>query len=157
MPSELDLAWAAGFMEGEGSIRISKPAERNWGSLTVSATNTERAPIEKLQAMQAGCLKRASVASAHHRQGWVWTIAARRAALFLRSIRPYVVGERTRAKIDFALSFQEQKRISARSEEYRQAQWEWYWWMAHLNQHGPDAPFYVDQEAPDAPITKGNG
>lgn len=147
--TELDLAWAAGLFEGEGTVRINKPAPRNWGALCVSVVNTDRQVLDFFQARWPGCYKAATGLRPEQRDAWVWVIAARRAAAFLEQIRPYVVRDRVRERIAHAIYFQGQKRASLRSlsdeerEEYRGDQWNAYWWMCELNKRGretcPDA------------------
>lgn len=46
---EVDLAWSAAIIEGEGSIRINSATHRNLGALIVSVTNTDREIIDWFQ------------------------------------------------------------------------------------------------------------
>lgn len=137
MTPDQELAWAAGLFEGEGSVRISKPALRNWGSLNVDVPNTDHEIIAFFADRWHG--------SVHHveqqgrrREYWRWRCASLHAATFLRAIEPFVVTERVRGRIAHGLAFQDQKLKSraARTEEYREAQWIAYWWMAELNLRG---------------------
>lgn len=129
-----ELAWAAGLFEGEGSVRISKPAARNWGSLNVDVPNTDEAIVRFFADRWGGSIHY-SAPSGRRRGYWRWRCAAKQAAEFLVVIRPYIVSPRVAQKIDHGLEFQQQKRKSS-DESYRQDQWEAYWWMAELNVRG---------------------
>jgi hypothetical protein len=145
----IELAWAAGLFEGEGTVRINKPSPRNWGALVVSVVNTDRQVLDWFQSRWPGYMKPATGLGPNQRPAWVWTIAARQAAGFLRDILPYVVRDAVRAKIAHALEFQGQKRNDTRSMSgadryaYAEEQWCSYWWMGELNQRGnPNADFH---------------
>lgn len=132
---EVELAWAAGLFEGEGSVRISKPAARNWGSLNVDVPNTDEVLVRFFHERWGGSVSH-HPAVLRRRGYWRWRIAAKQAATFLAAIRPYVVSERVAEKIDHGLAFQAQKQPNRSDEGYREDQWNAYWWMAHLNTRG---------------------
>ena len=132
----IELAWVAGFFEGEGSVRISKPARRNLGSLTVDVPNTEVALIRPFERW-GGSVSRYSPGG-RRKSYWRWRAAATEAEAFLRVIRPYVISEKVREKIDLGLAFQAQKvqGNGSRGDAYREAQWVAYRRMAELNVRG---------------------
>lgn len=131
------LAWAAGFFEGEGSVRVSRPAARNWGTLNVDVPNTDESVVRFFEQRWGGSVKH-QPQGGRRRAVWRWRLAARQAVPFLEAIRPYLVSVKYRDRVDHALAFQAQKIATRanRSEAYRQAQWEAYWWMAELNVRG---------------------
>lgn len=146
MTSTTELAWAAGLFEGEGSVRISKPAHRNWGSLNVDVPNTDEQIVRFFSERWYG--------SVHYHPGtgrrrgyWRWRSNALQAARFLTDIRPYVVTDRVATRIDHGLAFQAQKQRNRSDYEYGAAQWHFYWWMAELNFRGVRAD---DDACPDA-------
>lgn len=137
--TDVELAWAAGLFEGEGTVRINKPGRRNWGHLAVSVVNTDRQVVEWFQSRWPGYMKVATGMRPSQRQAWVWVTAAKRAATFLAAIRPFVVRDRVRERIDHGLDFQAQKRVgvrAARDSQYAEDQWNAYWWMCELNVRG---------------------
>lgn len=140
--SETELAWAAGLFEGEGTVRINKPSPRNWGTLCVSVTNTDVQVLEWFQARWPGHMKPVRGLRPDQKDAWTWVIAARKAATFLEEIRPYIVRDAVRARIEHGLDFQGQKRNAkhlgdeADRYAYAETQWNAYWWMCHLNQRG---------------------
>ena len=133
--TEAELAWAAGFFDGEGTVRISKPMPRNTGALLVSMANTDYQTVEWFQQRWPGYVKPYKPVL-RKRQAWRWQIGATKAAAFLVAIRPFVVRDAMREKIDYALAFQAQKRAGVSSDEYCEQQWIAYWWMGKLNQRG---------------------
>lgn len=135
----LELAWAAGLFEGEGSIRINKPTRRNLGALIASVTNTDRDVVDFFQARWPGYMKPARGLRPDQRPAWVWVIAARQAMAFLMAIEPYIVRRAVREKIEHGVTFQLEKSSRTpenRSEEYAERQWNAYWWMGVLNTRG---------------------
>lgn len=142
--TDVELAWAAGLFEGEGTVRINKPTRRNCGALIVSVCNTDRDVLDWFQARWPGYMKKSTgLDLTRQRQGWVWLIAATKAAAFLTAIRPFVVRRRMIDRIDHALAFQAGKRHGRanRSLGYIADQWAAYWWMCELNQRGPAGEF----------------
>lgn len=137
----IELAWAAGFFEGEGTVRITRPSAKNWGTLWVAISNTDMQTLQWYHARWAGSVHKCSP-SGNRRDAWMWVIASQKAAAFLRQIRPYLVRDAVRAKIDHALAFQEQKRFDvkhlndAERYAYAEEQWNSYWWMGVLNTRG---------------------
>lgn len=143
MISDLELAWAAGLFEGEGTVRINKPTRRNLGHLAVSVVNTDRQVVDFFQARWPGYMKAATgLDPTRQRPAWVWCIAARKAADFLAAIRPFVVRDKVRVKIDHGIYFQGQKkpynakRTAQEAYDYAEDQWCAYWWMCELNTRG---------------------
>lgn len=140
--TELELAWAAGLFEGEGTVRINKPSLRNWGAVVVSVVNTDRQIVDWFQVRWPGYMKSATGLRARQRPAWVWVIAATQAIAFLKQIEPFVVRTAVRDKIAHAVAFQAQKsrHVSRMSEvdryHYAERQWCDYWWMCHLNKRG---------------------
>jgi hypothetical protein len=140
--NEIELAWAAGLFEGEGTVRINKPGVRNWGHVAVSVVNTDRQVVDWFQARWPGYMRPATGLREDQRDAWVWVIAARRAIAFLEQIKPFVVRDAVREKISVAIDFQQQKRNDVRllsyedRYSYAEQQWNAYWWMRVLNKRG---------------------
>jgi hypothetical protein len=131
----VELAWAAGLFEGEGSVRISKPAFRNWGTLNVDVPNTDKEIVDFFAQRWAGSVHY-TAAHARQREVWRWRCAARQAAAFLEEIRPFIRTSRVRERIEHGLAFQAQKVFHRSDEDYAADQWNAYWWMAELNVRG---------------------
>jgi hypothetical protein len=135
--SPIELAFAAGIMEGEGSVRINALTKRNKGHLAVSVTNTNKEILNWMNDRWPGYFMSASVRE-ECKPAWVWAIAANKALSFLDAIAPYVLTERMKERIDTARWWQKiksvpwQKRTEADAEEAFAC---WHW-MSHLNRRG---------------------
>jgi hypothetical protein len=105
---QTDAAWAAGFIDGEGSIRIRiLRGNRNTSyGLALTASQVQRAPLDKLQQLFGGAisLKHPSV-----RQGpnaapyYTWMVTGHTAAMAISTLRPYLLvkGEQAVLGLEF--------------------------------------------------------
>jgi hypothetical protein len=104
--TEIELAWAAGFFDGEGSVRIDKArGGAPTGRLTVEISQIDRAPLDALRAKWGGIVR--PVGGVHLRAAWKWQVVSRQALAFLGAIAPYIRLERNRQRIMLAREFQE--------------------------------------------------
>ncbi len=144
-PTEAELAWAAGFFEGEGSVRISKPAPRNWGSLLVDVPNCLPELVRFFADRWGGSI--AYYAAAGARRGyWRWRASSHMAARFLDQISPHLRSEKYQKRAWYGLAYQSHKVPRTQIEdlnEYELAQWWFYLEMRAMNVRGvqtcPDA------------------
>ena len=138
MKTDAELGFAAGLMEGEGTIRINAFTKRNKGALIVSCVNTNRELIDFLQDRWPGYCKPATGLSPRQRPAFVWTIACRRALAFLEEIEPYVVSERMLERIFTARWWQEIKSVhwTRRDEAHAEESFGAFHYMYHLNERG---------------------
>lgn len=103
--SDTDLAWAAGLIDGEGCIHITKrPADkyrRENFQLTVAVCMTHKPTIERLY----NIFKVGSVCHKHprgkQRTPWTWTVLAQQAEAVLRLLMPYLFTKLAEGKIAF--------------------------------------------------------
>lgn len=138
----LELAWATGLFEGEGTIRINKATHRNKGHLCVSIVNTDITVVDFFQKRWPAYRKEATgLDYTRQRRAWVWVTAALKAAAFLREIEPFVVRPIVRERIRTALDFQAVKSMCRgnRTDEYAELQFNSYLWMSELNKRGVEA------------------
>jgi len=105
------IAWAAGFIDGEGAIMIyrSKPAYRKPKGqlqLAVHIGQSALAPIDRLCEMFGGAVdeKKAGTGS-YKRSHFTLRMHGEKAASMLRKIRPYLLVKGQHA--DIAIQFQE--------------------------------------------------
>jgi hypothetical protein len=101
VPTETDLAWAAGIFDGEGCVLVRHDAQsvkKGWTrhELQVSVVNTNEPMIRKLIAMFGGGAHVRKV-KVNRRIG-MWQIYGRRAAGFLENILPYMVAKKPEAE-----------------------------------------------------------
>jgi hypothetical protein len=95
----VELAWFAGFFDGEGCVRIQKQPNGRYApsyTLTVSVTNTDHATLNKFQTAFGGTIgdKRTTSNKAWWTQAWAWRLNGIAAMRFLECIRPYAVLKR---------------------------------------------------------------
>lgn len=136
--TETELAFAAGLLEGEGTIRLNRPTKRNKGALLVSCVNTDRELISFLQDRWPGYCKPATGLRSGQRPAFVWVIAALKALSFLEEIEPYVVTHRMRERIRTARWWQtiKAKHWRYRTEDDFEESFNCWHWMAELNRRG---------------------
>ena len=136
---DVDLAFAAGLLEGEGSVHINTPTKRNHGALIVCVTNTNLELIDWLNARWPGAVGTASTSRPDQRPAERWTTPCRRALAFLEQVEPFVVTWRMRERIAAARWWQliKTKHWRYRTEEDDEEAFNCFMWMKHLNRRGP--------------------
>jgi len=138
----LDDRWAAGFFEGEGTVRINNPLKRTLGHLVVSIVNTDKSLIDGFIQKWNGTIHSATGLRPDQRPAWVWIIVARQAVPFLEAILPYIVSPRQRKRIQLGLEYQRQKHHGGKwiTDEYREQQFSYWLQMRELNVRGNRSP-----------------
>lgn len=85
-----DIAWAAGFLEGEGHFRRNFSSKDHYGSEYVAAAQVNIEPLEKLQELFGGSI------SPKKRGKWglgdinEWRVCGERARVGMRTIGPHM-------------------------------------------------------------------
>jgi hypothetical protein len=91
-PAATDWAYAAGFVDGEGCIAITRSfvtARNKYAySVAVVVSNNERVVLDWMRDLWQGCVVAASGSGGNSRQGWAWRISGTRCETFLRGILP---------------------------------------------------------------------
>ena len=103
MISDIDLAWAAGLFEGEGSVRIEKPNKRNLGCLSVDIVNTDKEICVFFMDRWKGYLVTYK-SNGNRRQYYRWRAAARNGYRFLVDIRPFTRTKRICTRISLGIA-----------------------------------------------------
>ena len=92
MLSEVDIAWAAGFFDGEACVGLY-PNKRANGTIvyksSISVSQVVRAPLEKLQEMFGGVID-ANPARGNFQTIWIWRIGGLSGDAALTTMRPYM-------------------------------------------------------------------
>lgn len=94
MIRSVDIAWAAGFLEGEGSFLAQTPSNPR-----VSCPQKEREPLERLELLFGGNIRFRQAAYAHNgsisqRPIFVWTILGQPAISLMMTIYPLMSSKR---------------------------------------------------------------
>jgi len=96
IPTALDVAWAAGIYEGEGTCAASGTAGR---SFSVTVTQKDPELLYRLRDLFGGGIKLYNVGNQRRFECYHWVICGDRARAFLGAIYPFLTGRR-RAQID---------------------------------------------------------
>ncbi len=99
--NDTDLAYIAGFFDGEGSIFISKSKKQYF--LTVSISNTNLPVLESIRAM-GGNISKSPDNRENHSQLFRLRLYCNEAKKFLEKILPYLRIKKEQAKL--AIEFQ---------------------------------------------------
>ena len=89
--SKVDAAYLAGFIDGEGTITLSKKHKNENRQLAVTISNTERQILEFcIEAIGAGKITNKRISKPHHTPSFTYAIYNRQALTLLKQIEPYL-------------------------------------------------------------------
>lgn len=97
-----DKAWAAGFIDGDGMISFFRRVESGRCDeffVKVSAVNTCKDPLEKLQLMFGGSINQMHSKEKHSRwaDSWCWSVTHRNAERVIRALSSYLIAKHSQA------------------------------------------------------------
>lgn len=98
--TDTDLAWAAGIIDGEGSIslaRCKRQGKDETYSLRVQVGNTDPRMILRLKELFGGSIPKVENRG-RYKPMWRWILYGNAAAVFLTSVLPYLVSKRDQAE-----------------------------------------------------------
>ena len=105
MSSEIELAWAAGFFDGEGCVSVVKrhtgsSAKRSYlyYQLNLNAPQINKDPLLKLKSLFGGQV-RCTRSYGNRRPSFVWTLHAALAEKALRALLPYLIVKKAEAEL----------------------------------------------------------
>lgn len=102
MPTEVELAYLAGIIDGEGTITLTRGLKSDrFRALVMSVANTDLSMINYLKDTYGGrTSKRNRLTATHHMAAFDWRVERRKAVELLEGIYPYLRNEvkRDRAK-----------------------------------------------------------
>lgn len=105
VPTALDLAYMAGFIDGEGSIQISRgrwqKAARGY-TLHLSAKQIDPAPLRQLAASFGGRVIYVLPTQPNRQPHFRWGVTNRAALAALVALFPYLVVKRAQAELAIA-------------------------------------------------------
>jgi len=116
--SEADLAYAAGFIDGEGHISILKHTHSRGRvvayRLRVGVTNTNKGVVEWFSRCFGGLVHQRRKIPSHYKIRYDCTLYASHACQFLKKIQPYLKIKKERAAI--AIRFGERRHLGERTD-----------------------------------------
>lgn len=100
---DLDSAYLAGILDGEGSIMLTKLHKNTQPAPVVSVSTTDHELVEWLRETFGGKIVKKKQYQLHHKPQWDWKITNQRALAVLLLARPYMRIERKGRKADLLL------------------------------------------------------
>ena len=94
--NETDLAWAAGFIDGDGMMQVIKVRSHEYSglSLRLRATGTVRKPLERLQGLFGGSIFKARNGGNQTQPQWKpiysWQVTGKRAQNAIKHLQPFL-------------------------------------------------------------------
>ena len=104
--SDLELAYLAGFFDGEGCVHINRPDRQGRMSLLIRVTQTDPAVLLTYEARWGGTIYSGDN-GANRKTIWSWTAHSNVAAGVLRDLMPYLRVKVAQAEL--GIRFQELK------------------------------------------------
>ena len=124
-PTEVELAWMAGFFDGEGHVRIQKHSARGSYMLSISAVQAHAAPLEIFVKKLGGTLKRRLMPyRGKLRVLWTWQTSSHAAQVALELMLPYLVVKKDEAllALEFRKTFRPQYGERSKNSESLEAE-----------------------------------
>jgi hypothetical protein len=97
-PSETQIAWAAGFLEGDGHFRSSEES----GSPIANAVQKDREPLDKLLAYFGGSITEFTHTTSRKKY-LRWNVCGRKARYCMALVLPHIVSTRRKEQIERAM------------------------------------------------------
>lgn len=85
-----ECAYAAGFFDGEGCVRIIRPTHNQRWALRVQFSQTNPGPLHWLSARWGGAVCGPYQPKGQRRPVWRWTLYGQRATKFLEDTHPWL-------------------------------------------------------------------
>jgi hypothetical protein len=101
---DTEAAYAAGILDGEGSIQFARQRKSRWPSPIVSISSTDRELLEWFRSRLGGSIIQKRTYNPLHSPSFDWKLADRRAIEFLGIVRPFLVIKRKVARCDLLLA-----------------------------------------------------
>ena len=123
MSKSHEFAWAAGFFDGEGWIKIQSRGGNYIGYyLRIGVCQVKKEPLLKMQKIFGGNVRVKQQAIGNRKLQYIWTLSTKQAAEALVSMLPYMVHKNDVAEV--ALEFEKTigltgQRVSQETQLYR--------------------------------------
>lgn len=104
MVSDIEAAYTAGIIDGEGSISLTKNRKSRWPSPQVSVSSNFREILEWHRKRFGGSIVTKQPRKSTHSISFDWKLTDRRALLLLKFVYPYLVIIRKRIRAELLLT-----------------------------------------------------
>lgn len=108
-----DIAWAAGFLDGEGSFQLNAGSNYKLRPYVSAAQAKRKASLEKLQSIFGGSICEVGTRTKAGNKVYVWTL---RSAAVIRDKFPEMIEHMTDRKEEAALILEFASRMKVRGE-----------------------------------------
>ena len=101
-----ELAWAAGFFDGEGCIHIGRLTARGHTNyqLIIRVSQRTREPVDEFQRLFGGFVSTTRASSHPHKTQWLWGCSNAQAGKVLAQLLPFLIVKKSQAEL--AVEFQ---------------------------------------------------
>lgn len=90
MLEEYNHAYAAGLIDGEGSVQFTRPSKNKQRIPVVSMSSTTYEILKFMKRMYGGTICNHKTYKASHKQSWAWKVGYNRALRCIEHILPYM-------------------------------------------------------------------
>jgi hypothetical protein len=104
MVCDIEAAYTAGIIDGEGSISLTKNRKSRWPSPQVSVSSNDRELLEWLRERFGGSIIIKKPRQLTHSVSYNWKLTDRRALLLLQLVYPYLVILRKKIRAELLLT-----------------------------------------------------
>lgn len=123
--NQIELAYFAGFFDGEGSIGIAKHKSKScirgyFHELFIQVSNSNHSVILKFKQYFGGSI--IPFKAPKKLQMWRWTISTRKAFKFLKKILPFLIVKKTQADLGIEFQLKKKHRSSLNDSEFADEQ-----------------------------------
>ena len=115
--NEVDIAYTAGLMDGEGTITLSRNKPNEWRSPVVSMSSTTPALLQFMLDNFGGSASKQTRAAEHHMQAWSWKIIGNRALAFCEQFQHHLREPKKRARAQHLA--ENYAKVTVRNGRYR--------------------------------------
>ncbi len=104
MNYDVEAAYTAGIIDGEGSISLTRNRKSRWPSPQVSVASTDKELLEWLHTRFGGSITTKQPRKQEHSISYDWKLTDRRALSLLKLIRPFLIIRRKIERADLLLT-----------------------------------------------------
>lgn len=100
----MDIKYAAGFIDGEGSIQLYAGQRKNGGlnyQIIVTVSNTNIEVLNQMKESFEGTVRPLTKAKGNCKQAYRWRVVSQQALSFLKLIAPYLIVKKEQANLAF--------------------------------------------------------
>lgn len=89
-PSSTDIAYAAGLIDGEGTVSLKKGRRGAWRTPILCMSSTSRELVDFMQTTFGGWISVKKTMRRHHAPGWFWELHRDSALDALKALLPHI-------------------------------------------------------------------